>query len=139
MTTTTTTTVVSSLMADDRVADLLRLRSEWKTSKEDASAVLNRIGDIGAAFARENGGTTREAAAARREEGLSLADQVSSLVEQQKAGLEAHLALWPENDELGAGVRHLLSVVEEAERELAERRGGIESIAVDAFGASERR
>lgn len=122
----------------DREADLLRLRSEWETSISASADSLRRLMDIGVSFLRENGDTSVQTAAERREEGLQLADRIISVFKRQQDGLKIHLARWTENDELRASVQDLLETVDETVVDLMERRRDIEAIDPGDFASGQR-
>lgn len=122
----------------DREADLLRLRSEWETSISASADSLRRLMDIGVSFLRENGDTSVQTAAERREEGLQLADRIISVFKRQQDGLKIHLARWTEDDELRASVQDLLETVDETVVDLMERRRDIEAIDPGDFASGQR-
>ena len=122
----------------DREADLLRLRSEWETSISASADSLRRLMDIGVSFLRENGDTSVQTAAERREEGLQLADRIISVFKRQQDGLKIHLARWAEDDELRASVQDLLETVDETVVDLMERRRDIEAIDPGDFASGQR-
>lgn len=122
----------------DREADLLRLRSEWETSISASADSLRRLMDIGVSFLRENGNTSVQTAAERREEGLQLADRIISVFKRQQDGLKIHLARWAEDDELRASVQDLLETVDETVVDLMERRRDIEAIDPGDFASGQR-
>lgn len=121
-----------------READLLRLRSEWTESWTASAVQIQRLFEIGMSFFRENGCTTVGEAASRREESLEMAEQIISVFESQQAGLNDHLARWPEEDELGKAVRDLLEAANAAVADLVEQRGKLESIDPNSFVSGER-
>ena len=122
----------------DREADLLRLRSEWETSISASADSLRRLMDIGVSFLRENGDTSVQTAAERREEGLQLADRIISVFKRQQDGLKIHLARWAEDDELRASVQDLLETVDETVVDLMKRRRDIEAIDPGDFAFGRR-
>lgn len=122
----------------DREADLLRLRSEWETSMSASADSLQRLMDIGVSFLRENGDTSVQTAAERREEGLQLADRIISVFKRQQDGLKIHLTRWAEDDELRASVQDLLETVDETVVDLMERRRDIEAIDPGDFASGQR-
>ena len=122
----------------DREADLLRLRSEWERSISASADSLRRLMDIGVSFLRENGNTSVQTAAERREEGLQLADRIISVFKRQQDGLKIHLARWAEDDELRASVQDLLETVDETVVDLMERRRDIEAIDPGDFASGRR-
>ena len=121
-----------------READLFRLRSEWTESWTASAVQMQKLFEIGMSFFRENGCTTVGDAAARREEGLEMAEQIISVFERQQAGLNDHLARWPEEDELGKAVRGVLETANAAVADLVEQRGKLEAIDPNIFSSGER-